>query len=515
MNRTPSPTLPPEGAADDTELAQDAAWRRLDARMLLVHPVNELVRFLPLIIGVFVLGSSNEGDRWQYLGVLVPIALGLWRFAITSFRITRGQIELRRGLLSRNVLTAPLDRVRTVELTASPIHRVLGLAKVEIGTGSASRSGESRLVLDSLGAEHARRLRAELLNRVSVVTGAAAPEPGRPAVEQVIMRLDPSWVRFAPLTTSGIVIALATLGAGSQLVDNLVARAARASQLDERARSLPLAVAIPAGVLTFVVVVSVLAVAGYLLTNWGFTLSRDATGRSFHVRRGLLTTRETSIDVDRLRGLEVHEPLGLRLGGGGRLNAVATGLNHRAADRTTLVPAAPRSVVLGVGEHVLGEAGPLTTPLVQHGPAARRRRLVRAVLPLSLVPVALGVLAVTGPLPAWLALATVALPVAGLGLGLDRYARLGHALTPSYVVVRWGSLRGRRDALQRSGIIGWNIRQSWFQRRAGLVSLTATTAAGQQSYEILDVPEAAAVALADAAVPGLLTEFVELGETHP
>jgi putative membrane protein len=43
------------------------------------------------------------------------------------------------------------------------------------------------------------------------------------------------------------------------------------------------------------------------------------------------------------------------------------------------------------------------------------------------------------------------------------------------------------------------------------VSLVATTAAGQQSYEILDVPEAVAVALADVAVPGLLTDFVELG----
>ena len=508
MSQTPSPTVPPADSDQDTELARDAGWRRLDARMLLVHPVTELVRFLPLIVGVFLLGSSNQGDPWHYLGVLVPIALGLWRFAITSFRITRGQIELRRGLLSRNVLTAPLDRVRTVELTASPIHRLLGLAKVEIGTGSASRSGDSRLVLDSLGVEHARRLRAELLNRVSVASGAPPPEQHRPDAEQVIMRLDPSWVRYAPLTTSGIVIALATLGAGSQLVDNLVQRAARSSHLDERVRALPLAVAIPAGVVTFVVVVSVLAIGGYVLTNWGFTLSRDATGRSFHVRRGLLTTRETSIDVDRLRGLEVHEPLGLRLGGGGRLNAVATGLNRRAADRTTLVPAAPRAVVLGVGEHVLGEAGPLTTPLVSHGPAARRRRVLRGVVPLALVPLGLGLLAALGPLPIWVALATLPLPVAGLGLGLDRYARLGHALTPAYVVVRWGSLRGRRDALQRSGIIGWNLRQSWFQRRAGLVSLTATTAAGQQSYEILDVPEGIAVALADAAVPGLVGQFL-------
>jgi putative membrane protein len=62
--------------------------------------------------------------------------------------------------------------------------------------------------------------------------------------------------------------------------------------------------------------------------------------------------------------------------------------------------------------------------------------------------------------------------------------------------------------LQRTGIIGWNVQQSWFQRRAGLVTLVATTAAGQQAYAAFDLPEAEAIALADAAVPGLVRPFL-------
>jgi putative membrane protein len=252
----------------------------------------------------------------------------------------------------------------------------------------------------------------------------------------------------------------------------------------------------------------VLAMVGYLLANWGFTLTRDDRARTYHVRRGALTRRETSIDVDRLRGLEVHEPLGLRLVRGARLTAIVTGLDRQSRGSTPMVPPAPRSVVVGVGEHLLEESGPLHTELVAHGPQAFRRRVLRAVVPLSLVPLLLGSLVVLDELPVWIVLVALPLPVVGLALALDRYARLGHALTPAYVVVRWGSLRGRRDALQRSGIIGWNIQQSWFQRRAGLVSLTATTAAGQQSYEILDVPESVAIALADEAVPGLVGQFL-------
>jgi putative membrane protein len=209
-----------------------------------------------------------------------------------------------------------------------------------------------------------------------------------------------------------------------------------------------------------------------------------------------------------LRGVEIHEPLGLRLVGGGRLTAIVTGFKRNAEGSTPMVPPAPRAVVTGVGEMVLAEPGPLVVDLYQHGPAARRRRYVRAIVPLVLVPAALFLVAGLASWPLWLAMVALPLPVAGIFLARDRYARLGHALSPEYVVIRWGSLRGRRDALQRTGIIGWNIKQTFFQRRAGLVSLTATTAAGRQSYEILDLPEQMAVTFAVAAVPGLLEQFL-------
>lgn len=509
---------------EETELQHDAAWRRLDLRMLLVHPVNEIFRFLPLLLGLFVLGSSNAGDPWHYLGVAIPIVVGLLRFASTTFRITGTQIELKRGLIGRSIVTAPLDRVRTVELTAKPIHRILRLSRVEIGTGSAARDGEGHLTLDSLGTEEAQRLRVELLHRgVKASGGVSTSSPGSAAPgdlppptgvpvadpgELVIMQLDPAWVRYAPLTTSGLVIAVGALAAGGQILGSVLGEWIEDADLQGTVEAVPLVVAIPAGAIAFAVVISVLSILGYVLTNWGFRLSRDDRARTFHIRRGLLTTRETSVDTERLRGVEVHEPLGLRLAGGGRLSAIVTGFKRSAEGSAPIVPPAPRAVVAGVGEVVLGERGPLVVELAQHGPAARRRRYVRAVVSLSIVPLALAVLTLTVDWPAWLAVAGLAAPAAGLLLARDRYARLGHALTEDYVVIRWGSLRGRRDALQRTGIIGWNIRQTFFQRRAGLVSLTATTAAGQQSYEILDVPEHVAVAFAAEAVPGLVEQFV-------
>ena len=213
--------MPHDGAhvteAVQSEIGRDAEWQRLDPRMLLVHPIREVLRFLPVII-VVVLGSTAAGgEQWQLLGVAFPVALGLMRYLTTSFRISGGRIELKRGLLNRHVLSTPVERVRTVDLTSSPIHRLLGLTKVRIGTGTASTSDEDRVDLDGLPLERARALRAELLQS-STADDEAADEP---APEREVVTFDPAWLRFAPLTGSGVVIGAAALGAGSQVLQSV------------------------------------------------------------------------------------------------------------------------------------------------------------------------------------------------------------------------------------------------------------------------------------------------------
>jgi putative membrane protein len=64
-------------------------------------------------------------------------------------------------------------------------------------------------------------------------------------------------------------------------------------------------------------------------------------------------------------------------------------------------------------------------------------------------------------------------------------------------------------------VIGWRIRQSPLQRRAGLATLEAVTAAGAGGYAIPDLAAPDAVALADAAMPGLLPRTSHPGTSEP
>ncbi|WP_435770791.1 PH domain-containing protein [Nocardioides sp. SYSU DS0651] len=482
-------------------------WQRLDPRMLLVHPIREVGRFLPVLIGIVVAGGASGAGPWTLLGVLAPVAVGVVRYLTTSWRIAAGRVELRRGVLQRHALSAAVDRVRTVDLTASPIHRVLGLTTVVIGTGSAATDAAERLELDALPRQEAARLRAQLLEARQAVApgGPAGPTGGGPAPAEgadagalTVARFSPGWLRYAPFSNAGLVAGGAAIGGALQLTEVVQLRV---TEDDLPSVTGALVGALVVGALALAVV---LTVAGYLVTNGGFLLSRE--GAAWHVRRGLLTRRETSIDIARLAGVRVGESAAMRVARGRRLDAIVTGLRGGSAGSAVLLPPAPAAVVRPAAAAVLGSARPLEGALIPHGPAAVRRRYVRAVIG-ALPVVALAVTGVVLGAPPWL-LVLAALAVAGaVALARDRAASLGHACIDRHVVMRSGSLTRSRDALAADHVIGWNLRDTWFQRRAGLVTVTATTAGGSGRIQVYDAPPAAALALAEAATPGLLAQF--------
>ncbi|MEU2148460.1 PH domain-containing protein, partial [Streptomyces globisporus] len=83
------------------------------------------------------------------------------------------------------------------------------------------------------------------------------------------------------------------------------------------------------------------------------------------------------------------------------------------------------------------------------------------------------------------------------------------ALSGRYLVTRSGTVRRSTAALERAGVIGWTVKQSVFQRRAGLLSVTATTAAGGGAYTAYDTDASEGLTFAAEAVPGLLEPFLE------
>jgi putative membrane protein len=196
----------------------------------------------------------------------------------------------------------------------------------------------------------------------------------------------------------------------------------------------------------------------------------------------------------RLRGGTLREPLLVRAFGGARLDAVMTGVDG-SSEASLLLPPCPR----GIAEKVLFD---LTGPEVggmlrRHGRAAVRRRWTRALAAPAVAAVAAGEWAA----PVWVWALLMAGAVACAFLGFDRARALGHRVGDGWLVARSGSLERRRDCIAAAGVIGWTVRQSWFQRRAGVATLVAATAAGVKGYRVLDVPAESAWSIAAETTP--------------
>ena len=479
------------------------AWQRLSPRMLLVHPVHELLRELPLLIGGLVLGSTTGNQSWTVAVLALSAVVGVARWFTTSYRIESdpesGQVQLRAGLLHRKVLSVPRNRIRSVQTDARLLHRLLGLAVLRVSTGQEARA-EHGFELNAVTVDQVPRLRAILLAESPQPVDAPTAEPE--ATSTVLARWQPSWLRYAPLSISGLLTMAAAAGLIYQTgaVGPLQHSRLAESALEAAQR---LGIAATVAVIAAVVLVAslLLAVLRSLLTYGNLVLWRRAD--VLHLRHGTLRLRERTYDMSRLRGGTLRQPLLVRVVGGAALDAVMTGV-HGAGESSVLLPPCPRSTAESVLTGLVGDPTVVTGPLRGHGRRAATRRWTRALGVPVLTGVALAVVTVLvgiSAVPAWLWTAWVAVTAWCALLAADRVSALGHRVDSRWLVMRAGSLERRRDCLATAGIIGWTVRQSPLQRRAGVATLVAATAAGTKRYPLIDVPENQAWAVAAEASP--------------
>lgn len=533
MSTPEIPDVPEVPDLPDAPVLPDAEWQRLAGWTAVVSPLSTLRQaIIPAAVGAFGAGQANV-----FIGLLVAVGIavvaalaGMVPWLTTSYRVTPTHLEVRKGLLNRTTLTARLDRVRSVDLSSTLIHRALGVTKVNVGTGV----DEGQITLDSLTKDAAARLRRELLHAAPAPSGPSAPDV--PSAEgsspetapvaaspegEIIAKLDWSWIRYAPLNLRNLAIALGGLGALFGAFSDLIpwetfgVRVTNGEvngvPVDEFVRML--FIAVPIAIVGAAAVWAIGSCVGYAVRWWDLQVVREQGREGTTLRRsfGLTSTRATTVEEAKVRGATSTVGPLIGLAGGADLNLLTTGLDDNFP---AVLPTAPEQVVSEVGTDILGEDA-FSAALTGHGPRPRRRYWFRAVVAtlawtlVALVPTVL--IGVFGDVWLWwipVAMLVVALVLGLLGAEL-RHRHLGHALTDRYLVVRSGSYTAVRTALQTDGIIGWRVRQTFFDRRIGLAQVTAMTAAGHEHVDIPDVPLETAVALATAATPRTVSEFVE------
>ncbi|MDT5003310.1 MAG: putative rane protein [Mycobacterium sp.] len=472
----------------------EPVWHRLSPRMLLVHPVHEVLRQIPLLVGAVVVGSATGNSWWTVVIVALTIAFGVLRWFTTTYRIETDEVQLRAGVLQRKVVSVPRNRIRSVQTDARLLHQLLGLTVLRVSTGQQAR-GDTEFALDAVRVEEVPRLRSILLaDSLAAADEVEAQAPGRQ-----LARWQLSWLRYSPLSFTGLAMILAAVGVTYQAGLGAILEHSR---LAESGRDAAQRFGIVASVAVFVVVVVLasvgLSVLRSLVTFGNLTLRRDA--EVLHLQHGLLRKREHTFDMRRLRGGTLRQPLLVRLLGGARLDAVMTGVAG-AGEASLLLPPCPVRTAESVLTDLIADVNTASGPVRGHGTAATRRRWTRGLVFPVVVAAGLALAAafVAVPLWGWIAVAALALTCALLAA--DRVRALGHRVDDRWLVARAGSLERRRDCIAAEGIIGWTVRQTFFQRRAGVATLIAATAAGVKHYQVIDVPAELSWSIAGTASP--------------
>jgi putative membrane protein len=512
----PSDLAGPDGpaGADHSAGAGHDDWLPLDRRTItsttVVVAAALVAAAVPAAIGMLVGGLAIGWVLlWTVGGVVVgTVATAIAesaRLTVTRYRVDTHRIERRVRFLSSTTSSLSTHRVRNVEITADVVQRRLGIATLKLASGETDGSRMTLAALD--------RAEAEILRRRLLADRADADT-------RELARLDPRWVRYAPASLMTPVFGLVGFGIVLQVADWFNAVPTVLEWVWDRVGGLPLPV-LAIGVVALTLAIGTVAATVLFVENWwGMRLERHRDG-SLELRRGLVVGRHATFDGRRVRGVTLHEPPGFRAVGAARLDVIATGVgigndeNGKPKQSPALVPGSPRDVAAGVAAEMLGTPVPGTaagtaavrteaaktaaagTPgpdaLRSHPPVARRRRAVRAVAAtLALAGIALV------PALVWPSLWWVPVTVAAVGgtvaawAAVDNYRGLGHAVGGTVVTVRKGSLLRRTDVLYRDGVLGWNVRRTPFQRRAGLVTLVATSAGGGGAFRLPDVAEAEA-----------------------
>lgn len=194
MSDETSPNSPNPG----TEAAAPEVWHR-------VHPLTPILESLGVLVGIFIAAAYGLQNFFQsavedlasgrsvnltfaeWLGahpfvilavvggivlILVLTAFFSWlAWRVMGYRVDAEAIYYRRGLLSKKLRKARLDRVQSIDLQQKLLPRMLGMAELVFDVAGGT---DSNISLKYLSKKRAEELRDELLAAVKAKKNASA-----------------------------------------------------------------------------------------------------------------------------------------------------------------------------------------------------------------------------------------------------------------------------------------------------------------------------------------------------
>ncbi|MBA2321357.1 MAG: PH domain-containing protein [Deltaproteobacteria bacterium] len=470
--------------ASETSPGRQLHWRSL-------HPLSPLVNLLPRLIGAvrsaWPVGLAilfGRGGRLHLLdAALLSLPLvfagtgSMLHWLTLRWRVVDRRLEIRTGLLTRQVRVIAADRVQHVASVQRLTHRLTGLVELEVET-AAGREVEG--LLSALSRADAEELVAGLGHPSAPPPAAAAAAPS------AWYRNDVSDLFRYGATGTRWGLALFVFGIGFEIAqwqdsDRLAALASTLGPVGGAA-----------GLLALLTGTWLVSTGAAMMRHWGFSLVER--GDSLVAEEGLFTRRRVEIRPGKVQLVAVHEPWLRRMMGIATVVASTAAARSRAGGTEQAEALVPVVYPDGIGPllHRLLPEIPLDPSSIERHPAhprARLRALGGAAFRSTLI--GGGIAAFTWPwgVVALLVGVPVAVLFAELGFRAQRWA-----VTSELVLAEGGWWRRTAVAVPRAKVqVVW-LTAGPLMRMRGLARLTVAVAGGQISLPLLDATMASHLA---------------------
>lgn len=445
-----------------------AAWRTLHPASVVVNLLPRTLRvlrgawflFLPLFLGERrTPGTESLDFAILMFFFLATVGQTLVHFLTLRYRVSGGRLEIRTGLLNRQVRVLDPGRIQNTEVVRTVLHKLAGLAEVRIETASGT---EVEGLLSALTVGDAEALVQELEQAKPAHAQVAAGAVGDVVVSNDIWDL----VRFGATGTRVGAAVLVMLGVG---FDGLAWIAPE--RVDDAARLSWLTTGV--AVVALVSAAWVGGVATSVLRHWNFELVE--LGGRLVASQGLFTRRRVELRLEKVQLVQVVQPLIRRIVGFGSVyveTAAARQGQGGVVNASTIVPVVNNDRLDDVLRATLPEADLAVdgTVLLRPHPRALVRSLTLSVIQ-SLVLTGLGV----WWLGWWGMLVALLLP-AGILTAIYDHRFQGWLITEHVLVTRRGFWRRRTSVVSRAKLQSLDIIQGPIQRRWGLGHLRVRVA---------------------------------------
>jgi putative membrane protein len=476
-----------------TDTAATVDDRRLHPLSWLFVLLQQLRSFaIPLIV-LLVTGRGGPGAWFPLIGISGLVIVSVIQYFSYRYHPDASGFVIRSGVLQRTRRDIPYERIHTVNLHQTLLHRLFDVVEVRLESAGGK---EAEAVMRVLSMTDARALEQLVRERGAARRAETAPAgvPTADAAEAPLLALGTSEIiRLGLISNRGMVVVAAAVGALWQFADDIGmssdsvpsaivvlaadARAFAAAHVHDVAGIALMAMLLVVPILVLVRLLSVLLA---LLQYHGFLLTE--TGRQLRVERGLLTRIRNQLPRRRIQAWRIDESLLHRwfhrqtL----RVDSAAGGESDEHSVRH-LAPVAPPDTVRALIDH-LGPADPWP-------PAAWRPVDARAWRRLFVAPALLVLAATTAA--AWHYGTAGLLPILAVPLlfvrarAMARFA--GYAATDRTIAVRGGWISRSWGLVEIRKLQTLRVGQSPFDRRLGMATLWLDTAGASSSEGVLRI----------------------------